>query len=203
MLLNEQNFVLADCIDTSISSKKKSLTHRIVVSLQPGVALAHRLKVRTSHRALCTISASPVHNDSPPSVCCALKCSADMHYLAVPWCWPAPIVPIAGRNWLWGLQLSCFTVLSARCFRSLNPSVVRTESALVPIPKRRHGKQNSARFDVLAVSHVFLSYHSVLKVRVAFWPGCSRIKSSGLCGPKRLISNFSSSGNVLNCTLNK
>ena len=74
--------------------QKKSLTHRIVVSLQPGVALAHRLKVRTSHRALCTISASPVHNDSPPSVCCALKCSADMHYLAVPWCWPAPLVPI-------------------------------------------------------------------------------------------------------------
>src|SRR4029434_7775935 len=78
MLLNERNFVLADCIDTSISSKKKSLTHRIVVSLEPGVALAHRLKVCTSHRALCTISASPVHNDSPPSVCCALKCSAEI-----------------------------------------------------------------------------------------------------------------------------
>ena len=48
------------------------------MSLQPGVALAHRLKVRTSHRALFTISASPVHNDSPPSVCCALKCSAEI-----------------------------------------------------------------------------------------------------------------------------
>ena len=80
---------------------QKSLTHRIVVSLQPGVALAHRLKVRTSHRALCTISASPVHNDSPPSVCCALKCSADMHYLAVPWCWRAPIVPSVSLFFAW------------------------------------------------------------------------------------------------------
>ena len=81
--MNETLFLQIALIHPS-APKKKSLTHRIVVSLQPGVALAHRLKVRTSHRALCTISASPVHNDSPPSVCCALKCSADMHYLAVP-----------------------------------------------------------------------------------------------------------------------
>src|SRR4029434_9626471 len=119
MLLNERNFVLADFIDTSISSKKKSLTHRIVVSLQPGVALAHRLKIRTFHRALCTISASPVHNDSPPSVYCALKCCADMHYLAVYLMLTRPNSPNFRVQLMWVLQLSCFTVLSARCFRSL------------------------------------------------------------------------------------
>ena len=145
MLLNERNFVLADCIDTSISSKKKKF-------------------------------------DSPNrSVFSA-------------WCRPRTVSKMPSSHFPQSCQM---------LHRSLNPSVVQTESALVPIPKRRHGKQNSACFDVLAVSHVFLSYHSVLKVRVAFSPGCSRIKSSGLCGPKRLISNFSSNDNVLNCTLNK
>src|SRR4029434_729213 len=114
-----------------------------------------------------------------------------------------PISPQFQGAIVMGFTAFVFHCSFCQMLQVLNPSVVRTESALVPIPKRRHGKQNSARFDVLAVSHVFLSYHSVLKVRVAVGPGCSRIKSSGLCGPKRLISNFSSSGNVLNCTLNK
>src|SRR4029434_10523552 len=101
-----------------------------------------------------------------------------------------------------GVTAFVFHCSFCQMLQVLNPSVVQTESALVPIPKRSHGKQNSARYDVLAVSHFFLLYHSVLKVRVAFSPGCSRIKSSGLCGPKLFISNFSSNDNVLNCTLN-
>src|SRR4029434_8838468 len=95
-----------------------------------------------------------------------------------------PNSPNCRTQLIMGFTAFVFHCSFCQMLQVFDPSVVRTESALVPIPKRRHGKQNSARFDVLAFSHVFLSYHSILKVRVAISPDCSRIKSSGLCGPK-------------------
>ena len=118
MLLNEQNFVKRRCPGRSHwyihqLQKKFDSPNRSVFAAwcRPRTSLKNAwvywvgwLVVTTQTQfalptALCTISVSPVHKDSPLSVCCALKCSADMHYLAVPWCWPAPIDPISGRNW--------------------------------------------------------------------------------------------------------
>ena len=100
------------------------------------------------------------------------------------------------------MLLSCLVILSERCFKSLYPVLDQVTSPPLP-PNSKQGKQKSAFFWMLAVSHFFLANHSTLKVRM-FLPAVWLMPISlGWWGPRRFTSHFSSRLRVSNLCSNR